>query len=112
MYDFGVKLIIKSLDPIKEKLGTDTWYYTKRCLLSLVEKVMKKTFTIDKDFDIIIDFLDKAYQAGKTITTIIYVEKAEKHKSTVAYEAKFLKKIFLKLHSNSSKNKDNSITDQ
>jgi tetratricopeptide repeat protein 30 len=30
MYPFGVKLLIKSLDPIKEKLGTDTWYYTKR----------------------------------------------------------------------------------
>jgi hypothetical protein len=78
-----------------------------------VEKAMKKTFTIDKDFhNIIIDFLDKAYTAGKSITTIIYVEKSEKHKSTVAYEAKFLKKIFLKLHNTSTKNKDSSVTEQ
>mmetsp|Transcript_16941 Transcript_16941/g.14873 ORF Transcript_16941/g.14873 Transcript_16941/m.14873 type:complete len:111 (+) Transcript_16941:1423-1755(+) len=108
MYDFGITLIIKSLDPIKDKLGTDTWYYTKRCFLSLVEKHCKKQYTIDSDlYKVIVDFLDKAYQAGKNITTIIYVEKAERHKSTVAYEAKFLKKIFLKLQN--SKNKDNSM---
>jgi tetratricopeptide repeat protein 30 len=104
MYSFGLKLVIESLKPMNEKLGTDTWYYTKRCLLSYIEKAMKKLTSIDENlYDHLIDFLDSAYQEGKNITTIIYVEKSERHKSTVAYEAKFLKKIFLKLPPNKTK---------
>lgn len=102
-YTFGVKLIIRSLTPLNEKLGTDTWYYTKRWFLSLVEKAMKKQYTIDNELhDHIIDFLDCAYHEGKNITTIVYVEKSERHKSTVSYEAKFLKKLFMKLNSSNS----------
>jgi hypothetical protein len=72
---------------------------------------MKKQVTIEPELQTqIIDFLDNCYSAGKNITTIIYVEKSERHKSTVAYEAKFLKKVFLKL--NSTKTKDNSMTQQ
>lgn len=29
IFEFGINQLIKSLDPLKEKLGTDTWYYTK-----------------------------------------------------------------------------------
>lgn len=66
---------------------------------------MKKQTTIeDKMFTKIINFLDNAFQIGKNIITIVYVEKSEKRKSTVAYESKFLKKIFLTL--NGSKSKD------
>lgn len=97
-YEFGIELIIRSLSPIKEKLGTDTWYYTKRWLLSLIEKVIKKQFEMEETLHKkIIKFLENAYNAGKNITTLIYVEKSERHKSTVAYEAKFLKKILSKL---------------
>lgn len=97
-YDFGISLITRSLSPTKEKLGTDTWYYTKRCFLSLIEKAIKKQTEIKEDLHKkIIKFLDSAYHAGKDITTLIYVEKSERHKSTVAYEARFLKKIFIKL---------------
>lgn len=103
-YEFGIGLIIKSLTPIKEKLGTDTWYYTKRCFLSLIEKQCKKQFTIKGDlYESIYQFLEKAYHNGKNITTIIYVKKSERHKSTVAYEARFLKKIFERLQKSKSK---------
>jgi tetratricopeptide repeat protein 30 len=96
--DFGISLIIKSIDPVKTKLGTDTWYYTKRCLLALVEKVIKGQFTFEEQFYLlVINFLDEAYKHGKNITTLIFAEKNEKQKSTVSYEAKFFKKIFLKL---------------
>ncbi|CAI2360637.1 unnamed protein product [Moneuplotes crassus] len=108
MFEFGINLIIKSLNPIKDKLGTDTWYYTKRCFLSLIEKQCKKQCIIKPElYESIFEFLDKAYNNGKNITTIIYVKKSERHKSTVAYEAKFLKKIFLKLQN--SKNKEPTI---
>lgn len=61
-FDFGIRLIIKSLDPFNEKLGTDTWFYTKRCLLALVEKIINGTYTLQESlYAHIIIFLDEAY---------------------------------------------------
>jgi len=108
-FEFGISLILKSLDPVKEKLGTDTWYYTKRCLLALVERIIKKQFVLeDAIYTQIVGFLDEAYQAGKNITAVISLplivfqlifadKEADKQKSTVSYEAKFFKKILAKL---------------
>ena len=39
---------MKSLEPYQKKLGTDTWFYTKRCFLALFEN-MAKHLTILKD---------------------------------------------------------------
>ena len=49
-FEFGIDLIIRSLSPLKEKLGTDTWYYTKRCLLALIEKSVKKALPLEDAF--------------------------------------------------------------
>lgn len=50
---------MKSLEPFNKKLGTDTWYYTKRCFLSLIENLAKH-MTVLKDSVIqeCINFLD------------------------------------------------------
>eukprot|EP01137_Pigoraptor_chileana_P006775 Opistho-2@51462 len=40
-YEFGISRIIKSLEPFNKKLGTDTWFYAKRCFLSLIENMAK-----------------------------------------------------------------------
>lgn len=40
-YEFGISRVIKSLEPYQKKLGTDTWYYAKRCFLSLIENMSK-----------------------------------------------------------------------
>ena len=40
-YNFGVSRIVKSLEPFQRKLGTDTWFYAKRCLMSLIETLSK-----------------------------------------------------------------------
>ena len=40
-YEFGISRVIKSLEPYQKKLGTDTWFYTKRCFLSLIENMSK-----------------------------------------------------------------------
>uniref|UniRef100_A0A672S9T0 Tetratricopeptide repeat protein 30 n=1 Tax=Sinocyclocheilus grahami TaxID=75366 RepID=A0A672S9T0_SINGR len=37
-YDFGISRVIKSLEPYNKKLGTDTWFYAKRCFLSLIQQ--------------------------------------------------------------------------
>lgn len=38
-FEFGISRIIKSLEPYEKKLGTDTWFYAKRCFLALAEQV-------------------------------------------------------------------------
>ena len=61
-FDFGIRLIIKSLNPVNDKLGTDTWYYTKRCLLALIEKIVKQQYSLQESlYAHIIIFLDECY---------------------------------------------------
>ena len=72
-FDFGIRLIVKSLNPGSEKLGTDTWYYTKRCLLALIENIVKRQYSLQESlYAHIIIFLDEAYQVGKNITTVLF----------------------------------------
>lgn len=40
-FEFGISRIMKSLEPYDKKLGTDTWYYAKRCFLGLAENLAK-----------------------------------------------------------------------
>lgn len=37
---------MKSLEPYHKKLGTDTWYYTKRCFLSLFEHMARHSVLV------------------------------------------------------------------
>uniref|UniRef100_A0A0K0CXH2 Tetratricopeptide repeat protein 30 n=1 Tax=Angiostrongylus cantonensis TaxID=6313 RepID=A0A0K0CXH2_ANGCA len=37
-FEFGISRVIKAMEPQERKLGTDTWYYTKRCLLATIGK--------------------------------------------------------------------------
>ena len=41
-YEFGITRVMDSLRPYDKKLGADTWYYTKRCFLSLIENMAKQ----------------------------------------------------------------------
>merc|ERR1711865_387337 len=57
-FEFGISRIIKSLEPYDKKLGTDTWYYAKRCFLALAENMSKHTLTLkDASLHEIISFL-------------------------------------------------------
>lgn len=50
---------MKSLEPFDRKLGTDTWYYTKRCFLSLIENLAKHTIVLrDSVIQECVAFLD------------------------------------------------------
>ena len=97
-YEFGVSRIIKSLEPYNKKLGTDTWYYAKRCFLGLIEQIAKHMIVM-KDASVmeILMFLDAAEAYGKDITTVINPLDTDNVKNTVAYEARQLKRLFLKL---------------
>ena len=96
-YEFGIGRIIKSFDPIPKKLGTDTWYYAKRCLLSLVEKMSKHMIMIpDKTVIEILDFLENCEQYGKKIRTNLD-PKIDGEDTYVTQEARILKRMFIKL---------------
>ena len=43
---FGLSRIIKSLEPYHKKLGTDTWYYAKRCFCSVFELHDNSTYIL------------------------------------------------------------------
>ena len=45
-YEFGISRVMKSLEPYQKKLGTDTWFYTKRCFLSLFENMARHSVII------------------------------------------------------------------
>eukprot|EP00439_Symbiodinium_sp_Y106_P053851 s3444_g7.t1 len=101
-FEFGISRIIKSLEPYDKKIGVDTWYYAKRCMLALAETLAKNMVVLnDEVFDDIIAFLDSADQVGKNIgTTINVVEAANEDaasKRTVSQEARMIKRFFLKL---------------
>jgi tetratricopeptide repeat protein 30 len=97
-YDFGVQRIIKSLEPMQKKLGTDTWFYAKRCMMSMIETLSKHMLVMrDATINELLNFLDAVEVHGKGIKTVIDPLEELNEKKTVAYEAKLLKKMFLQL---------------
>eukprot|EP01034_Spumella_vulgaris_P021415 gene21415-27445_t len=106
-FEFGISRIIKSLDPYDKKLHTDTWYYAKRCFLALAENMSKHMLILkDSSMDEILEFLDKAEAAGQTVPSVIEpqvaAEEGEEQSAqrTVAFEARQMKNLFLKLYDN------------
>jgi len=102
-HEFGISRVIKSLEPYDKKLGTDTWYYAKRCFLALAETLAKHMVVIkDSTVHEILTFLDAADQHGEKILTVINPgvnpdDDDDAHKHNVRYEARQLKRIFLQL---------------
>lgn len=45
-YEFGISRVIKAMEPYDKKLGTDTWFYCKRCMISLIENLAKHLISI------------------------------------------------------------------
>merc|ERR1719424_1988851 len=101
-FEFGISRIIKSLEPYDKKIGTDTWYYTKRCFLALGETLGKNMILLkDEAFDDIIAFFDAASSVGKNIPTTVNLMEGvpgqQQEKRTVAVEARLFKRFFLKM---------------
>merc|ERR1711865_173063 len=103
-FEFGISRIIKSLEPYDKKLGTDTWFYAKRCFVALAENMAKHMLMLkDTSVHEIISFLEACDSHGINITTVITpaVDPDGKRPTVathnVSYEARQLKKIFLKL---------------
>ncbi|XP_077125167.1 intraflagellar transport protein 70A isoform X2 [Ranitomeya variabilis] len=103
-YEFGISRVIKSLEPYNKKLGTDTWYYAKRCFLSLLENMSKHMIMLqDSVIYEAIQFLEHCEIYGKTIPALIEqpLEEDKMHigKNTVTYEARQLKALMYEITS-------------
>ena len=101
-YEFGISRVIKSLEPYNKKLGTDTWFYAKRCFLSLIENLAKHMISVrDSVIQECIQFLEQCETYGKNVKTVIEqpLEEVQLHrgKNTVTYEARLLKALLLQL---------------
>ncbi|KAL0893524.1 hypothetical protein ABMA27_013720 [Loxostege sticticalis] len=110
-YEFGISRVIKSLEPFNKRLGTDTWFYAKRCFLSFLENLAKHLIVVkDNTIKECLQFLEGCETYGRRVSTVIESPFQEedantKAKQTVTYEARLLRYMFYKL-----KNIDDSVT--
>jgi tetratricopeptide repeat protein 30 len=111
-YVFGISRVIKSLEPYTAKLSTDTWFYAKRCLLSLVDGLAKHMIPFKaENWDEVLLFLVEAEKVGCSIpasfaeaggggAAAMMASKSGDRGSegaTVSSEARILRALMLKL---------------
>lgn len=101
-YEFGISRVIKSLEPYKQKLGTDTWFYAKRCFLSLLENMAKHMIMLrDSVVHDCVHFLEQCESYGQDVKAVVEqpLEEDPLHegKNTVCYQARILKSLFREL---------------
>ncbi|KAI8492712.1 Tetratricopeptide repeat protein 30A [Branchiostoma belcheri] len=101
-YEFGISRVIKSLEPYNKKLGTDTWFYAKRCFMSLLENMAKHMIMLrDSIVQESIQFLEHCEAYGKDVPAVVEqpLEEEPMHegRNTVTFEARLLKALFLEL---------------
>ncbi|KAL3826625.1 hypothetical protein ACHAXA_010550, partial [Cyclostephanos tholiformis] len=91
-FAFGIDRICKSMEPFKENICQDTWFYVKRSFLAFALMIANQSVPIKDDFlrDIIY-FFGKAEAHGKHILIA-----SASVPATVASEGRQLKKIFMK----------------
>jgi tetratricopeptide repeat protein 30 len=100
-FEFGISRVIKSLEPYHRKLMPDTWFYAKRCFLALAASLSKHMVILkDSTFEEILQFFDAAAAQGERIPAALSVDPSRQDnspKNTVRFEARILKRLFLKL---------------
>lgn len=104
-YEFGISRVIKSLEPYNKKLGTDTWFYAKRCFLALLENMSKQIITLkDSIQEDCLQFLTHCEKHGYEVKAIaeapLEMESLHPGRNTVSYEARLLKALFLQVIQN------------
>lgn len=109
-FSFGLMRIFKTLEPLDERLDSETWLICKRCILSLLDNHCKSMIYVRDDlFDQVIRFLMDCEQHG------IYIRAATSYKlsakletnlseqeklilmgrNSVTYEARYLRSLML-----------------
>lgn len=82
-YEFGISRVMKSLEPYNKKLGTDTWFYAKRCFLSLLEQLAKQLVVLkDSTLQECIQFLEHC----EGLNFIFYIKIIVTYKNIYIYD--------------------------
>ena len=104
-YEFGIGRVIVSFQNFHKRMNIDTWFYSKRCILALLESLTKQVMVIpDHLYFELIQFLDNSDKFGKNITTQITQGEDSNNKFTVSSESRLLKKMFLRITENNMNN--------
>jgi tetratricopeptide repeat protein 30 len=109
-YEFGISRVIKSLEPYSQKLSTDTWFYAKRCFLSLVDGLAKHMIPFKSEsWEEVLLFLEEAEKLGRSIPAAFAeaggaaaaaagsLTGARSEGRTVASEARMLRALLLRM---------------
>ncbi|XP_061417408.1 intraflagellar transport protein 70A-like isoform X1 [Lethenteron reissneri] len=101
-YEFGISRVLKSLEPYQKKLGTDTWFYVKRCFLSMLENMAKHMLLLrDGVLQDCVAALQQCELYGRNIPAMVEQPLAEERahggRNTVTYEARLLHALMLRV---------------
>jgi len=102
-YQFGLDRIFRSLEPLEERLHTNTWFHVKRVILSLLDSHCKQLiYGSDDLMDEVVLFLIECERLGLLVETAREKSKRAKvqpvnDRSSVTYEARYLRSILLQI---------------
>ena len=100
-FEFGISRICKSLEPYDKKLGPDTWFYTKRCLLAMAVNISKQMLVIeDETGRVVLNFLREIEFHGKGITASLSTIDGKDNgiaEVDISSESRQLRLLFMKL---------------
>uniref|UniRef100_A0A914P460 Tetratricopeptide repeat protein 30 n=2 Tax=Meloidogyne incognita TaxID=6306 RepID=A0A914P460_MELIC len=99
-YEFGISRIVRALEPCERKLGVDTWFYSKRCLTSMMENIAKCVIVIRDDVLIeCLQFLEACEAHGHEIPTEanLFAVRPGEIVRMVSHEARLLRALLLQL---------------
>ena len=99
-YEFGLSRIITSFDPVPKKLNSETWFIAKKCLVSLLEILVKQMLLLkDASLQELLDFLDKVDSHGADLPSRLEAPVNSPDGSiTISAEARKLKFYFARLY--------------
>ncbi|GIX88108.1 tetratricopeptide repeat protein 30A [Caerostris darwini] len=99
---FHLSIVNLVIGALLQKLGTDTWFYAKRCFLSLLENLAKQVFVIrDAVLYDCLQFFSQCEAYGRNVKVAMEqpLDNIPIHagKNTVTYEARLLKSILIEI---------------
>lgn len=99
-YEFGISRIVRALEPYERKLGVDTWFYSKRCMASMLENITRFVIVIrDEVLDECVHFLENCELHGHTIATEAHLfgVRPGEIPRMVSHEARLLRELLHRL---------------
>ncbi|KAL3114601.1 hypothetical protein niasHT_014408 [Heterodera trifolii] len=99
-FRFGISRIVCALEPYEKKLGMDTWFYSKRCMASMLESIARCVVEISDNvlFDCL-HFLESCELHGREIVTDVPMHGARPGElpRMISHEARLIRALLIKI---------------